>query len=152
MEPTIIPTVYEPVLSVDLVSDDTAAHYLDIARAEERAATPLTAHELRDLRYRMAERFERGYPLTLTGRELFALLASVKSPSAMIGRLLSSLTLADVESLPDGSRFEDPEDDDDTAFTRDGDNWVSKRIGTCSHRGLREWSSYPYTLVRVGAS
>jgi hypothetical protein len=79
MEPTVIPTVYEPVLSVDLVDDNAAAHYLDIARAEERAATPLTAHELRDLRYRMAERHDRGYPLTLTAREVFALLASVRS-------------------------------------------------------------------------
>ena len=77
MEPTVIPPVYEPVLSVDLVSDETAAHYLDIARAEERAATPLTAHELRDLRYRMAERHAHGYPLVVTARELVALLATV---------------------------------------------------------------------------
>lgn len=75
MDPIIPPVDLH--LAVDFVDDAAAAHYLDIARAEERAATPLTAHELRDLRYRMAERHAHGYPLVVTARELFALLATV---------------------------------------------------------------------------
>lgn len=66
--------MYAPTLAIDHVSPTTAAKYLDIFKEEAEKWPPLTAAQIRDMRYRMAYALEHGQPIVLTAHEATALV------------------------------------------------------------------------------
>lgn len=69
--------IYAPRLAIEHVSHDAAQVMLDIAAEEIDGSAPLSADEIRDMRYRVAWASEHGTPCPLSTRDAFRLLASV---------------------------------------------------------------------------